>query len=120
MEEKKITCIICPRGCHITVKGENGRIISIDGFKCKKGETFGENEYLNAKRIITTTIPIKNKDIRRLPVKSSEPVNKNEIFDYVREIKKFKLDKKKVTMGDVIIPSVLNKGIDIIACRTIR
>ena len=40
MEQRQLTCIGCPMGCPITVTMENGQIQSIEGFTCKRGETF--------------------------------------------------------------------------------
>lgn len=34
----KITCIVCPKGCEITVEVEDGTIKSINGYSCPMGK----------------------------------------------------------------------------------
>ena len=56
--EKKIICIICPQGCNITVKGdaEKGTIESIEGYTCKRGLAYAENEFTHPLRILTSSV----------------------------------------------------------------
>jgi CxxC motif-containing protein len=51
MEEKQMTCVICPLGCTIRVQGEGGNIRSIEGFFCPRGDVYGRDEFINPKRV---------------------------------------------------------------------
>jgi len=37
METKNMTCVVCPRGCALTVTVEDGKILSVTGNTCKRG-----------------------------------------------------------------------------------
>ena len=54
--EQKITCIICPVGCDITVRGKGDQIQSVEGCSCKRGDTYARSEFVHPSRILTTTV----------------------------------------------------------------
>ena len=54
--KKEIICTGCPRGCHITVEGEGDAILSVEGFACKRGDTYARAEFAHPVRILTTTV----------------------------------------------------------------
>ena len=43
METRNLTCIGCPMGCPLTVKIENGTVLSVEGNTCKRGAIEGGN-----------------------------------------------------------------------------
>ena len=50
MEEKNLICIGCPMGCPLTVKMENGEVVSVTGNTCKRGDIYArKNRYLYSK-----------------------------------------------------------------------
>ena len=109
-----LVCITCPKGCLLTVEKINDEII-VSGNTCSRGVEYGKSEMLNPTRTLTTTIPIND---RRLPVISSKPIPKEDIFRVLKEIKKVKVNTP-IKMNDVIIKDVLGLGVDIIASKTI-
>ena len=41
MKERLLTCIVCPRGCALTVRlDESGKPLSVSGNACKRGEAY--------------------------------------------------------------------------------
>ena len=46
METRNLTCIGCPMGCPLTVKIENGTVLSVEGNTCKRGAIYGKKEVL--------------------------------------------------------------------------
>ena len=44
METRNLTCIGCPMGCPLTVKIENGTVLSVEGNTCKRGAIYGKKE----------------------------------------------------------------------------
>ena len=42
MEQKKLTCIVCPMGCSLTVTLEDGKVQSVSGNTCPRGAKYGE------------------------------------------------------------------------------
>ncbi|MGL5067719.1 MAG: DUF1667 domain-containing protein [Sarcina sp.] len=113
---KKLICIVCPKGCHLTVDTELGEV---SGNICKRGQIYGLNEVKNPTRIITSTVKINNYDNVVLPVKTKEPIPKGMIFDVMKEINKATVTLP-VTVGDVIIDNILNTGVNIVSTKTIN
>ena len=116
--EKKIICTVCPRGCHITVNGDGSAVSSIDGYGCKRGISYGEAEYSNPVRILTTTVKIEGKDNDLLPVRSSQPISKEKIFDCMEIIKKAQV-KLPIQIHQIIIKDICGTGVDIVATKKV-
>lgn len=113
-----MTCIECPIGCLIDVEYNRNEIVSIKGNECKKGRIFVEKEIKDPRRILTTTISIDSIMFNRLPVRSSKAVPKDRVLEFVKEIKKVKVETI-VKMGDVIAKNFMDSGVDIISSMTI-
>ena len=45
MEEKNLICIGCPMGCPLTVKMENGEVVSVTGNTCKRGDIYARKSW---------------------------------------------------------------------------
>jgi CxxC motif-containing protein len=112
--EKKVICVICPAGCEGIVKGSGNRIDETTGFHCKKGKTYAEDEYLNPKRILTSTVKVKNYDYPVLPVRSDVPIPKSLLFECMGIIKKIEISAP-VKNGQIIVKNILESGANIIA-----
>ncbi len=112
--EKKVICIICPVGCEVIVKGSEDKIEEMTGFQCKRGKKYAEDEYLNPKRILTSTVKVKNYDYPVLAVRSDVPVPKSILFECMKIIKKTEVTAP-VKKGQVIVRNILESGANIIA-----
>ena len=113
---KEIICTVCPRGCRITVEGEGEKILSVEGYGCKRGVTYASNEFINPVRILTTTVLA---DGELLPVRSKEPLPKDKLFDCMEVIRATKVSLP-VKMHDVIISNICNTGVDIVATKAVK
>ena len=49
--KKEYICIVCPKGCHIVVDGEN-----ISGYTCLRGLNYVKQESIDPRRTLTTTV----------------------------------------------------------------
>lgn len=116
-EIKELICISCPLGCNlkVTLDGEN---IQVEGNTCKNGEKYGIEEVTNPKRVIPSTVVLKNGKLPRLPVKTADAVPKKLIFDIMKEINNV-VAEAPIKMGDIIIENVLDTGVDVVASRSI-
>ncbi len=115
MTQREITCTSCPFGCQITVKiDDSGEILSITGNTCKRGETYARNEITNPVRMITSTVAVRNSLYPVVSVKTSAPVAKGRIFEYMKVINKVSVEAP-VKIGDVIVKDMLGTGIDLVA-----
>ena len=111
---KEFICIVCPRGCHLTVDDN----MNVTGNTCPKGKVYALNEITNPTRMITSTVAIESSELNRLPVMTSSPIPKGKIFDVMEEINKVRI-KAPVRINDVVIKNVLGLDSDIIATRNI-
>ncbi len=120
METNLVTCVICPKGCSISVGWveENGEkvIKEVKGNSCKRGLSYASSEVVHPVRVLSSTVRIKNSRLNLLPVRSASPLPRELMFDAMKTIKNTVV-KGPVKMGDVIIKNVADSGIDMIACR---
>jgi CxxC motif-containing protein len=112
------TCIICPNGCDIEVKIEEGKILSIEGASCERGEDYVRQEQTNPKRTISSSVLVEGGELPLVSVRLTEPVPKGKIFEVMEEIKKLKV-KAPVHSEEVLIKDILGLGSDVIATKEI-
>lgn len=120
METKHITCTVCPRGCAITAT-KDGDIITVEGASCDRGRAYAKEEMICPKRMLTTTCkvsPALSEKMKLLPVRSAAPVPKELLFDIMEVCREVTVEKK-VSIGDTVIPNVLDTGVDIIAAAAL-
>jgi CxxC motif-containing protein len=116
---QNLTCIICPIGCSLDIE-EKSENLSVTGNKCPRGAVYALEEISAPKRVVTATAPVATAcSIRRVPVKTVSPCPRELIPALLCDIYKTAV-KLPVTVGDVIIADWQNKGIDVIATRTIN
>ncbi|MHA1379819.1 MAG: DUF1667 domain-containing protein [Candidatus Helarchaeota archaeon] len=116
--KKMITCIVCPSGCQMEVWEEEGEI-KVTGNSCKRGYEYALEEYKAPKRILTTTIRVKNGILPVIPVRSNVPILKEKLFDSMAVVNKT-ITEAPIKMGDVLIKKILGLEVDIIASRDLE
>lgn len=115
---KELVCIVCPMGCNLNItENEDGFIVK--GNTCKRGEKYGIQEMTNPKRMITTTVKLKNSYLQLLPVKTEDSIPKEMIFNIMKELDKVSVSAP-INSGDIIVKNILNTGINIISTKTIE
>jgi len=117
--EREITCIVCPIGCKILVKSDGKKVDVLRGHKCKQGVDYAVNEALDPRRMLTTSILVKDGEWPLVSVKSSKSVPKDKIFDVLEEIKRMDV-KAPVRSGQIVIKNVIGIGIDIVATKKVN
>ncbi len=116
-EEVKFICTACPQGCGLTVLMENGEIVSVTGNTCKKGITYADAEMHDPRRMVASTVKVRDGFHPLLPVYTENPVPKPQIPDVLAEIRKVEL-QAPVAMHSVVIENVLGLGINVLASRS--
>lgn len=115
---KNLTCIRCPIGCELSAQIEDGKVVSVTGQSCPRGKSYAEEECVRPVRMVTSTVVLRGGVLHMLPVKTSQDIPKDKIFECVRELKGVEISAP-VNIGEVIIKNVANTGADIIATRKI-
>ena len=116
--KKTMTCIVCPSGCPLEVWEEDGEI-QVSGNTCKRGYEYALEEYKAPKRILTTTMRVKNGLLPVIPVRSNTPIPKDRLFESVKIINKMIINAP-IKMGKVLIENILGLGINIVASRDLE
>ncbi|MEG0977631.1 MAG: DUF1667 domain-containing protein [Bacilli bacterium] len=110
---KKFTCIICPRGCGLSI---DEKTLEVTGNFCSRGEKYAISEISNPVRSLTSFV--RCSDNRICSVKSSVPVPKGKIFEIIEAIKDVH-PIPPIHIGDVVIKNILGLEIDMLATREI-
>ena len=111
--DRNLTCIICPRGCALTVKFDtDGKVSEVFGNLCARGKNYAVTECTAPKRTVTSTVRCEDGAV--LAVKTSSPIPKEDVFRVMDEINSVKAPCK-VHIGDVIISNVCGTGADVVA-----
>ena len=113
--ERNITCIICPRGCPMTVKEEAGQLI-VTGFTCPKGEKYAIDECTNPVRTVTSTVRVANRKDTMVSVKTAAPVPKGKMMDVMALLRKTTVEAP-VSIGQVVLTNVF--GTEVIITKAV-
>ena len=111
---KELVCIVCPRGCRLTVDEEQG--YKVTGNSCPRGAEYGRTELQNPTRTLTTTVCVAGGLHRRLPVRTNRAIPKALLPAAMAEAARVRL-QAPVAAGQIIIPNLLGTGTDLIASR---
>lgn len=111
---RNLTCIVCPRGCDLTVTLEEGKVISVEGNACRRGLTYAENECTHPVRTVTSTMACE--DGRVIAVKTDMPIPRELVFECMKAINACKAPVG-TKIGDVLIEGVLGTDACIVATQ---
>jgi CxxC motif-containing protein len=114
--KQELLCIQCPLGCRIAVETDEGKkILSVTGQSCKIGEAYAISEVTRPVRTLTTIVPVQG-GVHPIAVRSEAPVDKHRVFAILEHLRTLKAPRG-VRAGDVVVPNVLDTGVDIVATR---
>ena len=116
-EKRHFVCVICPIGCEIDVVHDGGKIISMEGNKCKKSDEFVRQELIEPMRVLTTTVRIQGARWPVIPVRTDRSVPKRLFPRIMRQLRGVDL-QAPVNMLDVLVRDIDGTGASIIATRT--
>ena len=98
---KELICIECPKGCQLKIDDE----LNVTGNTCPRGKVYAVNEMTCPKRIVTSTVVINSKIVKRLPVMTEHEIPKEKMFDIVKALDNVRL-VAPVKCSDVVIENV--------------
>lgn len=121
LDTKKLTCICCPLGCSIEADMQGGSVVAVRGNGCPNGEKYAHTELTAPVRTLTSTVALVNskRGMRLAPVRSSEPIPKDKLFDCMKEIANISVSAP-VRIGDTVLQNAAGTGISIIITRDIN
>ena len=112
---KNLTCIVCPRGCALTVTLDSeatNPVVSVEGQGCKRGVDYAVAECTHPTRVLTTTAPTVDGGV--VPCKTNQPIPREMLFEAMAVINTLSAPAK-VEIGDVLLENLLGTGADVVA-----
>ena len=122
MTEKELICVICPNGCELKAKIEEGpriEVKEITGELCEKGSVWAEQELVNPMRSIASSIIVEGGDYPLVSVRTDTPIPLRSVSGVMNRIKSSRV-KAPVRIGDVLIEGPAGTSCNIIATRHVN
>ena len=113
---KEMICIVCPKGCRLSVDQRPDGESLVMGNGCNRGIPYAKKELTNPTRVVTSTVKINGGIHKRLPVKTSTDIPKGLNFAVMKELEKIEVNAP-IKVGTVLIKNILDTGADIVATR---
>lgn len=120
IEMLQFNCTTCPSECLLTVEVErdaNGAVAAVrfvTGNSCPRGDKFAHQELTCPMRVLTTTVAVSGGDEALLPVRTAEAIPLTLHAQAMNLLRGAVVDAP-IRMGDIVLPNLLNTGIDLIA-----
>jgi len=113
MQKRNFICIRCPKGCEISTTLDGYSIKEIKGNVCKLGVEYVIHEIEDPRRVITTTVKVKNGLSPLVPVWTTNGIPKDKIFDLMSILKKIELEAP-VEINTLVLKDVFQTGVNIV------
>jgi len=113
----EVTCIVCPNGCRIAKKN-HGRKVTYVGNGCEKGLDYAREEFINPKRMITTTVRISGAREPLLSVRTSAPIARREVMELMRRLSEIEVNAP-VKAGEVVFENGLDEGVVVVSTKNL-
>jgi CxxC motif-containing protein len=107
-------CIVCPKGCRLSISQENGTI-NVTGNVCPRGVKYAEQEILDPRRVVTAVAPTDSANQPFLAVRTPDMVAKAKIPAILTKIYALRL-KAPIAAGTVVIDDCDGEGTPVITC----
>ena len=111
---KNLVCIMCPKGCHLSVDEEDG--FKVTGNSCPRGAEYGKKEVTNPTRVVTSTAKISGAFYSRCPVKTDRDISKP-LISKAMELLNGVILQAPVRRGDIVIANILETGANFVVTK---
>lgn len=113
--KKNLTCIVCPRGCTLTVTLDSALenpVVSVEGQGCKRGVDYATAECTHPTRVLTTTAPTVDGGV--VPCKTDRAIPRELLFEAMKAVNALSAPAV-VRIGDILLSDLLGTGANIVA-----
>ncbi|ADK82633.1 protein of unknown function DUF1667 [Sediminispirochaeta smaragdinae DSM 11293] len=115
IEQRTDICLRCPRGCEIhTVLNDKHEILKMEGNNCKLGPEYVKQEIEDPRRILPTSVRVRNGVRPLAPVWTPQAIPKAMLLELAAESRTIELDAP-VHVGDIVLSNWKGLGIDLVA-----
>ena len=113
--QDEFTCIVCPRGCRLTVDGD----LLVYGARCSKGLTWANQELSSPERTVCTSVLVTHGDRLLVSVKTDRPVPKDSMRSIVQTLYDI-IVEAPIAMHQVIVENPSDVLCNIIATQSVE
>ncbi len=113
-----VTCIVCPIGCQAELTVKSRQVLDVKGCSCERGIAYAVEEYVAPKRVLTTSVRIRNGSIYMLPVRTSKPIPRELLRKAMDTLLKVEV-VAPVKIGELVLGNLLGTGVDVVASRSV-
>ncbi len=113
---KNFICVICPKGCRLSVDEDNGYAVS--GNACSRGKDYGMQEAKSPSRSISSTVRVESAQEKRCPVKTDKPIPKSSVMEAVKQLNNVCL-RPPIQIGDVVLKNICGTNASFVATKDI-
>ena len=116
--KQKLVCISCPVGCELEVEVEAGRVISVAGNRCPRGEAYAREEVTDPKRVLPTSVKVMGGELPLVSVRTDRPIPKR-LIPRAMEVIRGLAVPAPVGLGQVLVRDLVGTGANLIATRAV-
>jgi len=91
-------------------------VLEVKGQGCKVGREYAEQEFTDARRVVTTTVGVRGGRLPLLPVRTASPIPRRLVLDAAKVLSEVAVEAP-VVEGDIVLEDILGTGIDVVASR---
>lgn len=113
-----MTCIQCPRGCHLEVTIEAGRVVSVTGNGCILGPTWAKKEVEDPVRVLTTSVRVLNGVDELVSVRTEAAIPRRLVAQALAVAKELRIEAP-VDLGRVVAENLAGTGVRLVATRAV-
>jgi len=121
MNERTMTCILCPNGCELRVtwaEEPSPATVSVDGNLCPKGLTYAIDELTHPMRTLTTSVRVRDGIQRLASVKTTTAIPRDALPAVRSALRSIEL-RAPVAIGDVVLADAAGTGVDVVVTRAV-
>ena len=115
-EESEIICVTCPKGCTLKVLHEGNEVVDVLGSGCKRGKEYAICELKDPRRMVASSVRVKNGIHPLLPVYTAAAFPKPLIAQLAKDLRQITLEAP-VKINEVVWADAVGTCIDILASR---
>lgn len=118
MTSRSLICVTCPMGCALEVTLEGEQVLAVEGQGCKRGIAYATDEISNPRRVVTTTVAVRDGVHPLLPVYTEGPIPKAKMAELVSALSRLTV-AAPIKAGQVVVADALGTGVRVLASRDI-
>ena len=99
-------------GCELDVQQDQAGAVTVYGDCCKLGRQYAHDEITDPRRIVTSTVKVRQGTRPLVPVWTPEPISKDKVLQLMRQLRRVEL-QAPVHAGQVVLPNAADTGVDV-------